>query len=111
MRARCPTTTQLLLASALLLGVAMGCTRAPSLSSVRGVLVEVDAPSLREVDTFRLRDNAGQVWEFHATADFNAGASHPMTPGHMRQHMALADPITVTYRADGGALVAVSAAD
>jgi hypothetical protein len=29
----------------------------------------------------------------------------------MRQHMALADPVTVTYRDEGGRLVALSATD
>ena len=48
---------------------------------------------------------------FVAAADFNAGASHVMTAGHMRQHMALADPIIVTYRDENGALVALSATD
>jgi hypothetical protein len=34
-----------------------------------------------------------------------------MSPGHMRQHMALADPVTVTFREEGGRLIAVSATD
>jgi hypothetical protein len=34
-----------------------------------------------------------------------------MTPGHMRQHMALADPVEVTYRDDNGTLVALTAVD
>ena len=34
-----------------------------------------------------------------------------MTPGHMRQHMALGDPVLVTYRDDNGKLVALSATD
>jgi hypothetical protein len=29
----------------------------------------------------------------------------------MRQHMALAEPVTVTYREEGGSLVALSATD
>jgi len=34
-----------------------------------------------------------------------------MTPGHMRQHMALGDPVTITYRAEGATLIALSATD
>jgi hypothetical protein len=48
---------------------------------------------------------------FVAAPDFNAGAAHVMTPGHMRQHMALADPVVVTYREDNGTFVALSATD
>jgi hypothetical protein len=46
-----------------------------------------------------------------AAPDFNAGATHVMSPGHMRQHMALGDPVIVTYRVDNGSLVALSATD
>jgi hypothetical protein len=78
---------------------------------VRGVLLEVQSSSLQRVDSFTLRTDAGQEMVFIAAPDFNAGASHPMTPGHMRQHMALADPVMVTYRAENGTLVALSATD
>jgi hypothetical protein len=43
--------------------------------------------------------------------NFNAGMQHVMTPGHMRQHMALADPVEITYREQNGSLVALSATD
>ena len=49
--------------------------------------------------------------KFVTAPDFNAGAAHLMTPGHMRQHMALADPVIVTYRVENGQLVALSATD
>jgi len=71
----------------------------------------VAAPSLTQVDSFSVRDDAGQVWDFQAAADFNAGVTHVMTPGHMRQHMALGDPVTITYRAEGATLIALSATD
>jgi hypothetical protein len=63
------------------------------------------------VDSFSVRDDAGQVWNVRAASDFNAGAAHVMTPGHMRQHMALCDPVTITYRAEGSSLIALSATD
>ena len=84
---------------------------APPASTLRGVLLQVAAPSLTQVDSFSVRDDAGQVWDFRAAADFNAGATHVMTPGHMRQHMALGDPVTITYRAEGATLIALSATD
>ena len=53
----------------------------------------------------------GRELTFVTAPDFNQGVSHVMTPGHMRQHMALADPVLVTYRAESGTLVALSATD
>ena len=91
---------------------AIACSpSAPHASTLRGVLLQVAAPSLTQVDSFSVRDDAGQVWDFRAAADFNAGVTHVMTPGHMRQHMALGDPVTITYRAEGATLIALSATD
>jgi len=75
------------------------------------VLLDVEAPSLQKVDSFTLRTDDGQELHFTAAPDFNQGVSHLMTPGHMRQHMALADPVEVTYRDDNGRLVGLSAID
>lgn len=78
---------------------------------MRGVLLEVQSPSLQRIDSFSLRSDAGSEMHFVAASDFNADAAHAMTPGHMRQHMALADPVVVTYREENGRLVALSATD
>jgi hypothetical protein len=78
----------------------------------RGVLLDVEAPSIQQVTSFTLRTDDGQELHFVTAPDFNQGVSHLMTPGHMRQHMALADPVEVTYRVDSdGTLVAESAVD
>lgn len=69
------------------------------------------SPSIQQVDSFSLRTDDGRELNFLAGPDFNKGAAHPMTPGHMRQHMALADPVLVTYREDAGKLIALSATD
>lgn len=75
------------------------------------MLLQVAAPSLTQVDSFSVRDDAGQVWNFRAAADFNTGATRVMTPGHLRQHMALGNPVTITYRGEGSSLIALSAID
>jgi hypothetical protein len=75
------------------------------------VLLDVESPSIQKVDSFTLRTNDGQEFHFLAAPDFNKGVAHLMTPGHLRQHMALADPVEVTYREDNGKLVALSAVD
>jgi hypothetical protein len=95
-----------------------GCSAAPAASPVktqtqtaRGVLLDVVSPGIQQVERFTLRTDDGQVLSFVAAPDFNAGLSHAMTPGHMRQHMALADAVIVTYRNESGTLVALSATD
>jgi hypothetical protein len=75
------------------------------------VLLDVEAPSIQKVDSFTLRSDDGQEMHFVVSPDFNQGVAHLMTPGHMRQHMALADPVEVTYREDTGSLVALDAVD
>jgi hypothetical protein len=79
--------------------------------TARGVLLDVVSPSIQKVDSFTLRTDDGQELAFVTASDFNAGATHAMTPGHMRQHMALADPVSVTYREENGRLIALSATD
>ncbi len=89
----------------------VGCSAPEKTQSVRGVLLDVVSPSIQQVDSFSLRTDDGQELSFLTAPDFNKGASHAMTPGHMRQHMALADPVLVTYREEAGKLIALSATD
>ena len=83
----------------------------PATHAVRGILLEVDAVSVQRLNGFRLRTDDGAVFDFEADPDFLTAGTHPMSPGHLRQHMALAEPITVVYRVDGERLVALSATD
>jgi hypothetical protein len=94
--------------------VSVGCAAPPAAAATqtaRGVLLSVESPSIEKVDRFTLRTDDGQVLDFVAAPNFNQGATHIMTPGHMRQHMALADPVVVTYQVENGALVALNAVD
>ena len=95
--------------------VLAACSTPPAASAqthtVRGVLLDVESPGIQKVDSFTLRTDDGQELQFSTTPDFNQGVAHLMTPGHMRQHMALADPVSVSYRNDNGTLVALSAVD
>ena len=84
---------------------------APQTLTASGVLLDVVSPGIQQVTSFTLRTDAGEEMKFVTAPDFNAGATHLMTPGHMRQHMALGNPVTVTYRVDNGQLVALSATD
>jgi len=98
------------------LALVVGCSAAASQPqaktlTARGVLLDVVSPGIQQVDRFTLRTDDGQLLSFVAAPDFNAGTTHIMTPGHMRQHMALADPVIVTYRDDNGVFIALSATD
>jgi hypothetical protein len=98
----------------LLLASLMACSPPPTAAQtyvVRGVLLDIEAPSIDKVDSFTLRTDGGDEMHFVAAPNFNQGIAHLMTPGHMRQHMALADPVLVTYRNDNGNLVALTAVD
>ena len=79
--------------------------------TAKGVLLDVESPNIQKVDSFTLRTDDGQELHFTTAPDFNQGIAHLMTPGHMRQHMALGDPVEVTYRDDNGSLVALTAVD
>ena len=92
--------------------VVVGCQPAAAdAHTVRGVLVDVRGASLQRADSFTVRTDDGSEYTFVPAADFNKNVTHAMTPGHMRQHMALAEPITVTYREQNGNLIALSATD
>jgi hypothetical protein len=99
---------------ALLALVLVGCS-APAASvqtqTARGVLLDVVSTSLQKIDSFTLRTDDGRELMFVPASNFNADAAHAMTPGHMRQHMAIADPVLVTYQEQDGKLVALSAVD
>ncbi len=96
----------------LLIALALGaCTQPAGQQSIRGILVEVQSASLQQVGQFTLRTDDGRELTFKPAPDFNAGVAHPMTPGHLRQHMALAEPVTVTYREESGRFIALSATD
>ena len=99
------------LVCALLFGCATSAPPTAPTTTARGVLLDVESPSIQKVDSFTIRTDDGQELHFVTAPDFNQGSTHLMTPGHMRQHMALADPVEVTYRNDNGTLVALTAAD
>jgi hypothetical protein len=80
--------------------------------TARGILIDVQGASLQRAESFTLRTDEGREMIFKPAQEFNVGVSHAMTPGHMRQHMALADPVTITYREElDGVLTALSATD
>ena len=66
--------------------------------SVRGVILEVQSSDLVYPDWFRLRDSTGREWRFRVDPAAVTDRVHPMNAAHLRQHLALADQVTVFYR-------------
>ena len=111
-----PPLARFLATFALLLTVALavGCrgnsaTATPAVEAggqVRGLVVEVVGRNIAEVETIRVRDDFGKVWDF-AGAEGNIG----ITPSHLREHQLTGQAVLVTYVMRGGTLVAVDVAD
>ena len=63
------------------------------------------ATSLTSVGSFELRAEDGRRLSFRADGDVG------MTPAHLREHMVLGEPITVTYRELAEGLLALRVED
>ena len=100
-------------AAALVLALAWGCGGGSpdrgELKQVQGLVVEVVARNIDEVETLGVRDADGRVWTF--TTQGYAG----FTPGHLREHQLFGDRVVVYFREEAGSedsrLVAVRFAD
>lgn len=73
---------------------------------VRGRIVEVQASSLLTLTSMAVVDDSGRRWEFVAQGGYQG-----FPPSHLREHMLLGQPVTVTYRRRGDLLVLVEVAD
>jgi hypothetical protein len=69
-----------------------------------GVVVFIDSVSLADVRGFAIRTADGRTVQFRVGQLENA-AQFP--PGHLGEHQATAAPVIVTYREEGGELVAI----
>ncbi len=87
-------------------GLLAGCE--PTLLQETGLVVEVQQPSLATVEGFRLRTGDGRTVDFSTrTTRFDIG--FPVQ--HLGEHLALAQPVTVTYRVVDGRNEVVKLAD
>jgi hypothetical protein len=75
---------------------------------VEGVIVAVDSSGLAEVRGFTLRRPGGETLEFRLGELENA-VEFP--PGHLAEHQATAQPVTVVYRVEGTERFAVRLED
>ena len=105
-----PAPTILVLALGLM--VALGCGGGSATyaeqsgGEVRGLVVEVVGRNIAEVETLRIRDDAGNIWTFVTDEGFIG-----MTPSHLREHQLLGLSLLVHYESRGDSLVAVDICD
>ena len=100
------STLALTVALALACGGSSAAGQAGPERQVRGLVVEVVNRSIVEVETLRIRDDAGTIWSFTGAEGFIG-----VTPSHLREHQLMGWSVLVTYVQEGGALVALDIVD
>jgi hypothetical protein len=109
-RNRISTSTLLMCFIAGILVIATACgngddTARGEGTSVTGMVVSVTPRSLTEFELLAIVDSDGTRWEFAG------GLFSGFTPSHLSEHMALGEPVTVFYTAEGGVLRALRIQD
>ena len=94
------------IAAAMLAGGVMACggadrppQEAAGIPSVSGVVLEVTAKSLTQIDVLTVQDETGVTWEFLG------GTYKGISPSHVREHMLQGLRVTVWYREEEGMLI------
>lgn len=72
---------------------------APADATAAGFVIEVNSSSLTQVDSFVLRTPEGAQLQFRVGRLELDGGAFPA--GHLREHMALGQPVAVAYRQEG----------
>ena len=72
----------------------------PEIMSVRGLVQEVEARSLLEIDSVTVRDDDGREWVIEGGGTEIPGFS----PSHVREHMVLGQPVTAFFHREDGVL-------
>jgi hypothetical protein len=76
------------------------CRQQPRPTRYDGLVVEMQAASILQIASFTLRTDDGTLIEMVVEGDVGITASH------LHEHMALADPVTVTVRYADGLIIA-----
>ena len=74
-----------------------------------GWVIAIDSSSVTAIESFTLRDQDGLEVQYHVGPLELDGGAFPAS--HLREHMALAQPVAVAYRLDGEARVATRLVD
>jgi len=86
-----------------------GASPSPLTGTATGIVIAVDQASVATVRSFTLRTNDGREQVFSVgKLDLSDNA---FPANHLREHMALAEPVNVAYQSEGAALVAIRLTD
>ncbi len=88
--------------------VALTACEAASSTAV-GIVVDVEGSTVTDIEAFTLRSQAGQDVRFEIGRLELVDGAFPAS--HLREHMALATPVVVTYRTEGERSVAFRLSD
>ena len=72
---------------------------------VRGMVVEAIDRNLAEIETLRVRDDAGRLWTFTTVGALEKNGTH------LRLHQVLGETIEVSYEERDGRLIATALRD
>jgi hypothetical protein len=86
-----------------------GCSQ--RVPEVRGVLVDVQSLEIVNAESITVRDDQGVLHPFLVGSEVASDREHPNTASHLRQHMAVADPVIVRYRTTAEGQVALQILD
>ena len=75
--------------------------------SVEGIITNVDAVSLTQVETFTVRDNDNNVLVFRIAPDATQNQEDGFGPGHLREHALAVAQVKVFYRVEDGEFLAL----
>ena len=70
--------------------------------TVSGLVLKIEAKSLLELESLSVLDDLGTEWVF----EIQQKTFPRFTPSHIREHMLLGKPITVTFHSKDGNLIA-----
>lgn len=84
-----------------LLLVLLGCEAAGSTAA--GIVTDVEGTSVTDIQGFTLRTEGGEEMRFELGRLDLVGGAFPAS--HLREHMALAQPVAVAYRTEAERLV------
>ncbi len=99
-----PTTGRWLVACLVLAAGLVASCGSDGERSVVGVIIDVQATSLTEIDSFTLRANEGRMLVFQVASDAAQDLREGFFPGHLRTHALAAEQVTVFYREENGRL-------
>jgi hypothetical protein len=91
--------------TALSLTFLAGCQRDTRPTTLVGVVIAMQPASVLQIASFTLRTDDGQLIELACEGDVG------ITPSHMRDHMVLAEPVSVPVRYEGDRVIAVRVDD